>query len=657
VSKQIKAALEDYMQQRAYTVAGQNKHFLQKGNIRGAIGDRPWLSEHENAYAGQQAQMDYMTNGIRWANTQNAIGNLKQILSDPKVIEQMPNATAYSKSIMAKAVGVDSNLLSSVETSLAKIMPNSLSPLKLFDKNNYGVSKASLYRVTADLKTLTYLQMLGLSPAYMIATPLQAVMAAPMWHRILSTEGFTHNAAKTSILALSDAMAGIVSHSVKDLGINHMAPMTELGKAALKYAEDASIISKNIFDESSGLNEHAAIANVHSAMSWTIGFPEKVARLGAFMSFAHHLEASGKFTNRLELFRKAEELTDRSMTSFKTFDRPMVVENLGATGHMVYTFKSFLFNAFNNLSVASRMAGQGRGTPLAVMVAMYSLMGGLYNAPTINEMDALWNVTKDGIANLMPQHYSKLSKVDNGLGIRGNLVSLLPETSGLRDLIGYGVPSKVTGIQLSTRMNMATGIDPEHPMNNVAPVLQEAKEQGKLGQALLHPMTKDAWLQAAYINAPPLVRGNMEARMDAFKVGNTPGNQGYLKPTDLLNPTMQPHRRTEFDETMRKAGMTSLAEARDKDVQYIASKEQARIKTALGGLSERLMSGIKNQDAEKIGNSAIEYLKLNPDTQALDSAIQQGIMKMNATPQEQRAMYLKTIQQINQYNRVQRMQR
>lgn len=657
VSKQIKDALEDYLKERAYTVNGQNKHFLEKGNIRGAIGDRPWLSDTENAYAGQQAQMDYMTSGIRWANTQNAIGNLKQVLSDPQVIAKMPNAVAYAKSVMAKAVGVDSNLFSSIETSLAKIFPNSLSPLKLFDKNNYGVSKGSLYRATGDLKTLTYLQMLGFSPAYMIATPLQAVMAVPMWHRILTTEGFSHNMGKTSLMALADTLAGITNHASKNMGVDHAVPMTELGKAALKYAEDASIISKNIFDESSGLNQHAALANMHAALSWTIGFPEKVARLGAFTSFVHHLEASGKYTNQLEMFRRAEELTDRSMTSFKTFDRPQVVENFGATGHMAYTFKSFLFNAFNNLSVASRMATEGRGTPLAVMVAMYSLMGGLYNAPLVNEMDALWNATKDAVANFLPQKYTALSKVDNGLGIRGNLVSLLPQTSGLRDLIGYGVPSAATGLQLASRMNMATGIDPEHPMNNVAPVLQEMKEQGKLAQALLHPATKDAWLQAAYINAPQAVRGNMETRLDAFKVGNSPGNQGYLKPTDLLNPTMQAHRRTEFDENVRKWGMTSLAEARDKDVQYISSKEQARIKMALGGLTERLMSGIKNQDVGKISDSAIEYLKLNPDTQALDSAIQKGIMQMNATPQEQRAMYLRTIQQINQYTRTQRMQK
>lgn len=657
ISSQIKMALEDYLQRRAYTVAGQNKHFLAKGNVRGAIGDQPWRSAKDNAYAGAKSQMDYMTNGIRWANTQLAINNLKQVLSDPKVVEHMPNALAYAKSVMAKAVGVDTNLFSAFEKAIAKIVPTSVNPVKLATGEGFGVSKTSLYRAMADMKTLTYFQMIGFSPAYMIATGVQFVMGVPMWHRIMTTEGFTHNLAKTSLLAMTDMLAGITNHGAHSLGVDHVVPMTELGKAGLKYAEDASIISKNLFDESSGLNEHAAVANVHAASTWTVGFPEKVARLGAFMSFVHHLDASGKFTNQLEMFRKAEELTDRAMTSFKPHDRPQAVGNLGLAGEATYMFKSYLFNSFNGLSAASRMALKGRGTPLATMVGMITLMGGLYNAPLIPEVDAIWDGVKNAIAAWAPQHYSKLSKVDNGLGIRGNLISLAPETSGLRDLLGYGVPSTATGIQLATRLNMSTGIDPSHPMNNLAPIAQEMKEQGALAQALLHPMTKDAWAQAAYINAPPLVKGNMEARMDAFKVGNSPGNQGYLKPNDLLNPTMQPHRRTEFDETMRKAGMTSLAEARDKDTQYIASKEQARIKTALGGLSERLMSGIKNQDADKIGNSAIEYLKLNPDTQALDSAIAKGIMQMNATPQEQRAMYLKTIQQINQYNRVQRMQR
>ena len=47
ISNQIKAALEGFMQEKGYSIAGQNKHFLNKSNVHGFEGDKPWLSEKE----------------------------------------------------------------------------------------------------------------------------------------------------------------------------------------------------------------------------------------------------------------------------------------------------------------------------------------------------------------------------------------------------------------------------------------------------------------------------------------------------------------------------------------------------------------------------------------------------------------------------------
>jgi len=44
-------------------------------------------------------------------------------------------------------------------------------------------------------------------------------------------------------------------------------------------------------------------------LSGTIALPERLLDLLHSWVFAHHLEASGKFKDQMEMFRKAEELT------------------------------------------------------------------------------------------------------------------------------------------------------------------------------------------------------------------------------------------------------------------------------------------------------------------------------------------------------------
>lgn len=645
-SDAISSALKDYIESKGYTVAGQNKHFLQKNNVRGFEGDRPWMSERENAYAGTKAQMSYLKSATKWSHTQEAIANIKQIISNPDVVAKLPNAVEYAKTITNNEYGATPAVTAAIENAIAKMA---------------GVSRSSLYRGTADVKTMAYLQILGLSPAYMLATPLQAIMTAPSWHRVLTNQGFTHNVFKTGLLATADTMSGIVSHMFHEMGGNSKAiPITEFGRKALQYAEDAGIVTKNMFDESVGLGQHALPAAIQSGMGWTIGFPEKVARMSAFMSFAHHLEASGKFTNKLEMFRKAEELTDNSMTSWKSFDRPQIVNKLGIAGQSAYMFKSFVFNGFNQLGAFSRMAHEyvstggksGAISPLLTAVGMYGVMGGLASVPFANEIDGLWNVIKEGVAKFAPQHYSKVS----GVGVKGTLISLMPETSGYRDLVGYGIPSAATGVQLASRMNLAA-MDVEKPLGQIAPLAQEMKEWGSVGNVALHPTNKDAWLQSIHVNAPPLIKGQMETRLDAFKQGNVPGNQGVYKPDDLLNPQLQGHRRTLEDEHIRGLGAISLPEARDKEAQYINSRENARIKEAQQGLIEKLVSGVKRQDQDSIAGAAQAYLKLNPDEASFNKDLTMALDKMNFTPAERQAIAMKTVNQIQSVQRMRSMNR
>lgn len=628
----ISQAMQEYIAGKGYTVAGQNKHFLEKSKVRGFEGDKPWLTPHENTIAGIQSQMNYLKSAMRWSNMQEAVANIKTIISDPNVIKNMPNAAEYMKSVLNHEVGATPAVTTAIESGIAKAV---------------GVSRSSLYRTTADLKTMAYLQTLGLSPGYMVATPLQAIMSVPAWHAKLTGEGFKHNLLTSNLKALGDTMAGVTAHMMHEAGFSGKSiPMTELGKTALKYAEDAGIVSKNMFDESAGLGEHAVMQGVKNAAGWTVALPEKVARLGGFMSFVHHLSESGKYTNNLELFRHAEQLTDNAITSFKSFDRPQWVNNLGVAGQAMFMYKSFVFNGFNQMGTFANLARQGNIKPLAIMIATYGIMGGVANIPFMGEADTIWNKFKDLTAEYAPKFYA--NHLANGVGLKGTLISLLPQTSGLRDIVGYGAPSVALNTNLTTRLNLNVPTD-----GAVAPLQQELKEWGSVAHVAIDP-SKRAMLQAAYVNMPPGIQGWMQQYFpeyhNASGLAVNPRNLGDVR--DTIN-----YRRTPEDETRKNIGVTSLTESRTLEAQRINKAEDARIKTAQEGLAAKITTGLADRDPQKVADNAIAYLKINPDSRSLDATINNGLWAMNATPHERQLMRMQAIQAINSELRLRSMQK
>lgn len=648
MSAAIKEALGGYMESKGYGLAGQSKHFLSKGNIRGFEGDKPWLSDKQNAYSGASAQINYLKNALRWSNHQEAIANVKQVLADPQVAAKMPNAVEYAHSVLAHEAGSVPTLTNSIENSLAQLT---------------GRSKSNLYQGIGDLKTGMYLQSLGLNTAYMIATPMQYAITGPAWHAVLSAQGFKTGiagGAKTIGLAFTDASAGILSHMAHELGMKDMqVPMSTIGKAALQYAEDAGIVSRNLFDEGGGIGEHSAFTAVKNGLGWTIGFPEKVARMNAFMGFVHHLDASGKYAgDQLGMFRHAEEYTGRAMTSFMSHDRPQVVSNLGGLGQLGYVYKSYVFNQAHTMNAMGRMATEGNFLPIASLIAGYGLMSGVTNMPAVGELDGLWNAAKDAMANYYPEQYVKHNLVNKDL--KAELVKLLPESAGIRSILqkgavsaGIGAIRGDSGPDIGSHLGSQI-LDTEHPTNNIpgAAPAQELKEWSSVGKTLYH-RDSDSVMSALHANMPPLVKGLMENDVKNFSQGAGTNTQLMYKPDDLNSAKTMEHRRTLEDQSYRSSGLTSFAEAQDKRNIFRTNEDEMRNQSALKTLSEHVASGIKNMGnggEEKAAQALTAIKTLNPNANISDEIKRAG-MSVYTTPMEQRELNMRSIRMMQYYQR------
>jgi hypothetical protein len=605
----VKEAMENYAKEKGYHAFGQDVHFKDKHGVRGYRGDQPWLSDKKNAYEGLKAQMDYLRQAYKWTPMQEALAEIKKVMSDPVLAEKQPNTVEFAKSHVARELGLDPNLINNLEKGVAHLL---------------GTSKAKLYMTTNDLKSLMYLQQLGLSGGYMVATPLQGLISVPAWHLKLSGEGLRLNparAVKAYGLGITDATAILTEHYsniYRDIAgaKSGQVPMTKFGREAMKYAEDNGIISKNLFDENSKIGTHGVISALENTVGSTISFPEKVVRTFAFMSFAHHLKETGKFPDKVSLFQRAEELTNNALTDFRQSERPLVVDKLGTAGQLAYTYHSFLFNMFNQMSTFIK---QKNYVALTGMLATMVYLGGLMDLPFMNELDGMWNIFKNFIAEKLPQHYQKVE----GPGLKGSIISM--KDQGL----AWGHVSTALGWQMSSRFSPNL-LDIDRPLESILPMAKTVENAIPEGI----PQSMRDLVQYGYNNAPAMVKGNMENFMPQFQ-GPKRGDdkQGVIKPTDINSGEVRVFRDKE-DRTARTWGVTSLKEADSKAKDYIRRQEDKRKDTAKSSSLNKLYSSVLNKNSGDIKTYAASYYKLGGTDEGLQKFLSNKIEKSGMTLNE-----------------------
>jgi GNAT superfamily N-acetyltransferase len=114
VAEHMKSAMEAYTKEQGFKFQQHQQHFKNKSDIRGFQGDRPWLSEKENAMAQAKAQVQYLKEAYHWAPMQEALSNIKQVLSHPELNKMQPNNMNMAKLYTEQAMGLSRNLAQGV---------------------------------------------------------------------------------------------------------------------------------------------------------------------------------------------------------------------------------------------------------------------------------------------------------------------------------------------------------------------------------------------------------------------------------------------------------------------------------------------------------------------------------------------------------------
>jgi hypothetical protein len=540
--------------------------------------------------------------------------NIKEVLTNPELVANQPNNINMAKLYTAQVMGVNKNLFKDIERVAAR---------------SIGVSSGSLNKFVGSLKTLTYLSQLGLSTGYMIATPLQALVIGPGLHWKLTGQGIKHNVLKSAANSLSDSAAIFAVHQADRFGLDKRNKLSPLGQRALRYMEDNGIIDVSLFDEYAQLGAHKGVDALKNIIGATIQLPEKLARSMTFMSFVHHLKDSGM--PEAQVFLKAEELTNTTLTNFKKSARPLAVEQGGLVGELAYTYKSPMFNYFNTMFEFGQYGKRtGDYKPLLSGLIMPAMLGGLFAMPLLEELDGGVNLLKEAVATWMPEHYGMVKNISVKEAAMKNLPSYVLN----------GIVGEATGASMTSRFS-TQAVDLEDPTGGLFPVGSQLEALGSAAKLFVSP-TESNTATAIYKNLPPILRGLYETNDPTFKTSVQDDKQLYYTPSKLSQRDVN-IARTKEDEAYRKFGLTSTEEARTKDARFLGNKETMRRQNVQKALLEKTVDAIITNNFQGSQKFIEEYAKNGGTSAALTAAVNKGLQDSKLTPEQRELLRGRTL--------------
>jgi hypothetical protein len=582
---------------------GQEKHFKEKAGIRGFVGDRPehrtlWglMSKHgpkAEALAMFQQQIQYAKNAYKWSELQVAAQGIKEIVSDPRLVEQQPNNVKYIKEYYKNAVGYgEATAIAHLEDSI----------------RNLGLSPAVVGNAIGNVKTFFILQKLAVSAGYTLANFIQTMNVTP--HLMtLRGQGFKGNPLTSLGVGIPAGIAMATGHYLSFLrqsaGETRGAVLSRAGfqfwEQAFKYAEDNGVTARSIYDESPIETSFSATGRVANLAGKTMSIPESFVRSMAYSTFVQFLKESGKFTDDMKLYQKAEELVNASMVDYRAQERPMMFSKMGIAGDFLNTLQTYPTNWYNQWNLMGREAMKGNIGGLVTMFALQYAVAGAMGIPGFYDMEQLYTFIKD---NLPADYWTAAQENDFFADPKLWMVKNFGESSV------YGVLSDQTGLGMTSRV-ASPGMG-QMLQSPVGPTADIAKQAWKFGNAVLDPTNKDKWAESAMASVPTGLQGLVETApaMEGTTFERRPNGNMLSQRTGDVGDHRGLYERTPEEVSIRKWGFRSQKEVLEREVGWQQNKTETLSRKKAVTILDSFYAAVKRGDVEKAKQLNTTYAKL-----------------------------------------------
>jgi hypothetical protein len=622
------AIMEALKEEAAYTttnIVGQEKHFKRKTGARGFAGDRPWMDPIKDARDMFVQQFQYAKNALVWAEYQNAMGQIRALMSDADWKQSHPNAAAfisyYTKAHAGLATTKD---WSAIENGLAKTLGTDVKKLEA----TLGISKGGFY-----VHTLSW------NLPFLVTQIVQPTFTIPK-HAEFTQKGYSHNPAASffegNLYGVEAYKYARDMYSGNEAGAKKiLESLPPVYRDALRYLEANRLIDINPTSDITDLYLPQGARTTIELASLPIVESEKIARATAFMSFVSHFDQSGKFSKDLEgqsqMFRLAEEATNFTMVDYRPQERAQLFNEMGLAGHALNTFTAFKINQLAQIASYYHKAKGGDPKPLLLMAAIMYGLGGATGMVGIEDADTLLELTKAAVKSFggdIPRNIDEFS-------VKGFLLQT-PE------IVSIGPTSSLTGLNLYTRFNQSNIIpvdplDPAGSFQSMFPFASAAYMAGTGLKDMIFNQDQSAKLAGGYKATPPGLRGLYEEFVPGMKIDNmaqspsSPGSRGVYE-------------RSPAESKIRMTGFKSTQEALTRERDFQAQRNEKKASEKRSTIANRFRNNFALGKVDKVEEAINDYIEWggNVDTLLSQSELEKRLVGGRTTELQRLAIAAKS---------------
>jgi len=571
--QKIQEWYSQYQSTKAQDAMGTKKHFEEKANIRGFIGDRPGYNPMKEANALLQSQMDFAKESFHWAALQDAATKMSPIFQDQYIRDNHPNNLAYLQEQFRIAAGVN-------EGSFARGINDGVRAL--------GFTPAQVFGAAQQAKGWFMFNKLTFNAGYAVSNLLQIPYIIPHLSDIASKVGGFNPARSLSVAtALAVPMAG--AHYARQLaGVDLIKNISNESfyKHLFDYAEQNGITSRSIVDEAP-----LTSSIIGRAGNLTTSSPEALIRAFSFTMFADSLKQTGKMTD-MEVFKEAERRTNAALGDFRETERAPIFSRLGNAGNILNTLQTYGVNYYQQMNYFLREALKGNYAPLMLMAGVQTGIAGIAGLPGFQDIEKGWDLVKQIMPNNMWAKVGGFSPKEWAL-----------EHIGMTGV--DGVLSTLTGVSFASRVSAPdiAGIvqAPGGPISEVA------KVTGSIADLAVNPADKASQAEAAMRVLPAGFTGALETGpfRDTTSV-QTGDKRTYYKTSDLKKQDAA-YARTPEEEALRKYGFRSTREVATRDLEWKNSQYKMESTKRKKSFSDEYFYAVTSGNMEKAARIQEDY--------------------------------------------------
>ncbi|HET8689175.1 MAG TPA: hypothetical protein VFM18_21395 [Methanosarcina sp.] len=619
----------------------QFQHFKNKAGIRGFEGDKPWLSDKKNAQDLLGQQLQYAKNAFAWSELNKANGVASEVLRNPDILKKFPNAVEHAQNYADRYMGDKGQVFRNLES--------------WFGQKLLGMSGSSVRKGVSAFKQMWTSQKMLTNTGNYAQNLLQPVNTIP-FHMMLSDRGYAHDAGRTFALTAADTLGGMAEHYGNKLGIKDpTASMTELGRAATKYAEDNFILDRSPFDEQQSI-ENTYVPGVTQTAALAKGIDQvtnKSANFAAFMSFVHHLDQSGKFPNRMELFKEAEHWMNASMVDPRKNERPFIVQDTGALGSLAAGLQSYTINKYNSLAgFIDHGVKTGNWKPFGVALGSDMALAGVKGfIPLATYMTIADLINQHSNEDILPDPREALLKLGDSVGDKVDDWFGAKAGQFAKDATKTGIPGAAVGLIPGAKaMDLGPKFSGLPGLPLVGMATDVAQQVGQVATGVSNALGGDSrglWQVANTLAPVGAAKGAIEA------LGPFSDKEGPRMDTNVRTLGSTGYKRDSVDTLFKAIGLPSLQENEAKDNAYQLTRLNKIDKTRVQNFSNNIANALILGKAPASGD--IQRLFKNyPDVAeaAINGAIQQQVSQWYLDAQTRNMVTANTLSKLERYKEI-----